>query len=198
MKTTIRKSLVLVALIVGVSVSYGNEISGNTNKGKRVRTNVTFNDVKKGSILSIKDVNGLILYKEAIQLNGNYTKGFDLTSLPNGNYYFEMEQDVEIKIVPFKVTASVVTFDKELEESIFKPVVFVSNKKYVHVSKASVNNEVLNVEIFADNGESIYAGKIEKEGDVLGKIYDFSTSAKGVYTFVIKVEGRRFIQNLDI
>ena len=41
MKTAIRKSLVLVALLVAVTVSYGNEISGNTNDGKSVRTNVT-------------------------------------------------------------------------------------------------------------------------------------------------------------
>ncbi len=198
MKTTIRKSLVLVALFVSAAVSYGNEISSNVNNGKGVRTTVTFKDVKKGSILSIKDVNGLVLYKEAIQLNGSYTKGFDLTSLPDGNYYFEMDKDVEVKIIPFKVVASVVTFNKTSEESIFKPVVFMSNNNYVHVSQMAVNNKVLSVEIYAENGDQIYSEKIEKEGDVLGKIYDFSTSAKGVYTFVMKTNGRRFVQNLDI
>jgi len=181
-----------------MSVSYGNEISGNTNKGKIVRTNVTFKDVKKGSILSIKDMNGLVLYKEAILLDGNYTKGFDLTSLPNGNYYFEMDKDVEVKIMPFKVLASVVTFDKSADVSIFKPVVFISNNNYVHVSQMAVNNEILSLEIFAENGDSIYSGRIIKEGDVLGKIYDFSTAAKGVYTFVMKTDGRRFVQNLKI
>ncbi len=198
MKTVIRKSLILVALLTAVTVSYGNEISGNTNKGKIVRTNVTFKDVKKGSILTIKDTNGLILYKEAIQLNGTYTKGFDLTSLPDGNYYFEMDKDVEVKIIPFKVASSVVTFDKDSEASIFKPVVFVSNKKYVHVSKTAVNSGDLNIEIFAENGDSVYSEKIQKEGDILGKIYDFSTSEKGIYTFVMKTDGRRFVQNLKI
>ena len=90
------------------------------------------------------------------------------------------------------------TFDKASEVSIFKPVVFVSNKKYVHVSKTSVNNDVLNIEILAENGDTVYAEKIEKKGAVLGKIYDFSTSQKGIYTFIMSTDGRRFVQNLKI
>ena len=112
MKTAIRKSLVLVALLVAVTVSYGNEISGNTNNGKGVRTNMTFKNVKKGSVLYIKDMNGLVLYKEAIKVNGHYSKGFDLTSLPDGDYYFEMNKEVVMNVIPFKVMSSVVTFDK--------------------------------------------------------------------------------------
>ena len=199
MKTVIRKSLVLVTLLIAVTVSYGNEISGNMNKGKIVSTNVTFKDVKKGSILSIKDMNGLVLYKESIKLTGDYIKGFDLTSLPDGVYYFEMDTKMEIKKIPFKVITSVVILDKASETRVFKPVVFVNNtKKHVHVSKLAINNEVLNIEILAENGDVVYAEKIEKEGDVLGKIYDFSTSDKGVYTIVMKTEGIRFIKNLKI
>lgn len=193
-----RKSLVFVALLVAVTVSYGNEISGNTNSGKIVRTNVTFKNVKKGSVLSIKDRNGLVLYKEAIQLNGDYSKGFDLTSLPDGDYYFEMDRDIEVRVIPFKVLGSIVKFDKMTENKVFKPIVFVSSKKHVHVSKIAIQNKVLNIEIFADNGDLIHSEKVEKEGEILGKIYDFSTSEKGVYTIVMKTAGRRFVKNIQI
>ena len=197
MKTAIRKSLVLVALLVAVTVSYGNEISGNKNDGKSVRTNVAFKNVKKGSVLSIKDTNGLVLYKEAIKENGNYSKGFDLTSLPDGDYYFEMNKDVVINVVPFKVIASVVTFDKTAESRIFKPVVFV-NDKNIFVTKMSLGSETLEVEIIAESGDLVYSEIIEKIGNTLGRIYDFSTSEKGNYTIVIKTKERRFVENIQI
>ena len=197
MKTAIKKSLVLVALFLATAVSYGNEISSNAKNEKDALTNVAFEDVKKGSILSIKDMNGLILYKETIEESGTYTKGFDLTSLPDGNYYFEMNKDVEIRVVPFKVVSSVVTFDKTAETKIFKPVVFV-NKKRVHISKISLEGEVLRVKIFSENSELVYSGSIAVKKDVLGKIYDFSTSLKGRYSIVITSKGRTFVENIEI
>ena len=197
MKTAIKKSLVLVALFTAVTVSYGNEISGNTNKGKGITTNVTFNNVKKGSILSINDANGLTLYQESIKEDGEYAKGFDLTSLPNGNYYFELNKDVEIEVVPFTVTASLVTFDKMAEARIFKPVVYVKNKK-VYISKMSLENEFLEIQILSESSEVLYAENIEKEGITFGKIYDFSTSEKGTYIIVMKTKERRFVKNIQI
>ena len=197
MKTAIKKSLLLVAIFLATSVSYGNEISSNRNNGKDELTNVTFEDVKRGSILSIKDMNGLVLYRETIEENGKYAKGFDLTSLPDGDYYFEMNKDVEISIIPFKVDSSVVTFDKTAETKIFKPVVFV-NKKKVHISKISLESEVLRVKIFSENSKLVYSGSIKVKGDVFGKTYDFSTSLKGRYTIVITSKGRTFVEKIKI
>ena len=197
MKTAIKKSLVLVAIFLATSVSYGNEITSNTNNVKDGLTNVTFKDVKKGSILFIKDMNGLVLYREIIKESGKYAKGFDLTSLPDGDYYFEMNKDVEISIIPFKVASSVGTLDKTTESNIFKPVVFVNNKK-VHISKISLESEVLRVKIFSENSKLVYSGSIKIKGDVFGKTYDFSTSLKGRYTIVITSKGRTFVEKIKI
>jgi len=198
MKTAIKKSLVLVALLAAVTVSYGNEISGNMNNGKGITTNVTFDNVKKGSILSIKDMNGLVLYKETIKKDGQYAKGFDLTSLPNGNYYFELNKDVEINVVPFKVDASVVTFDKAANERIFKPVAFKSKDNKVYVSKLSLEDEHLEVKILSEDNTVLYIETIEKNGIILGKVYDFSKSRSGNYTIVMKTKERRFVENIQI
>ena len=197
MKTAIKKSLVLVALLATATVSYGNEISGNTNDGKGGTTNVTFKNVQKGSMLTIKDMHGLVLYKEAIKKDGKYTKGFDLTSLPDGKYYFELNKDVEIEVVPFKVAASIVTFDKMAETIIFKPVVYLRDDK-VYVSKMSLNDEILSISILSENNEVIFTDTIVKEGTILGKIYDFSKSQKGRYTIVMKTKERRFVENIQI
>jgi len=197
MKTAIKKSLVLVALFLATTVSYGNEISGNTNNGKSVITNLTFKNVTKGSVLLIKDNNGLTLYKELIEKNGTYTKGFDLTTLPNGDYYFELNKDVEITVVPFKVEGSVVTFDKTGEAKFFKPVVWLNNNK-VSISKMVFEDEILEIEILSDSSERIILDTIKRKGNVLGKIYDFSTSEKGTYIVIVKSNGRRFVNHVQI
>ncbi len=197
MKTAIKKSLVLVAFFVATMVSYGNEISGNTNVGKEVRTNVSIKGVTKGSILLIKDMNGLILYKELINVDGTYVKGFDLTSLPNGNYYFELNKDVEIKTIPFKVNASEVTFDKMAESKIYKPIYYKKGKK-IHMTKLSLDTEIMDVTILSEKGTLIFKHKVELTRNKSGRIYDFSTSKKGKYTIITKVNGRRFVDYVQI
>lgn len=197
MKTVIKKSLVLVALFLATSVSYGNVISGNTNNGKNKLTNARFENVKKGSILSLKDMNGSVLYREIIQERGNYEKGFDLTSLTDGEYYFELNRDIEVTVVPFKVVATIVTFHKEAFINIYKPLVFVNNKN-VYISKISLEDEVLHVNIFSNNSKLVYSDSVKLEGNILGKIYDFPTSLKGNYTIVMTTKERSFIERIKI
>jgi len=196
MKTAIKKSLLLVVLLATM-VSYGNEISGNTNKGKNVKTSITFKEVKKGSILTIKDINGLVLYSETIKESSKYTRGFDLNSLPDGDYYFELNKDIEIIVVPFMVDATIVTFDKNASSKIFKPAIFAKNKK-IYISKRSFEDEVLQIKIFSEKSKMVYSGSIVKEGDVLEKIYDFSTSLRGNYTVVITTNGKTFVEKIKI
>ena len=197
MKTAIRKSLVLVVLFLTTSVSYGNGISGNTNDGKGVTTNLIFINVNKGSLLLIKDNNGLILYKELIEQNGSYTKGFDLTTLPNGDYYFELNKDIEITVVPFKVFETIVTFDKNASSKIFEPVMFVNNKN-IHISIISLEDDVLQVMIFSENSKLVYSGSFVIDGNVLGKTYDFPTALKGNYIIAITTKERSFIEKIKI
>jgi len=196
MKNVINFFLVLVVMFATM-VSFANELAGFTNDKTKSVTNVTFKNVKQGSYLTIKDSNQLILYKELIEKEGHYSRGFDLTSLPDGDYYFELNKEVQIKIIPFKVSLKEVTFDKDSETTIFKPIVYVKNNK-VYVSKLSFENEVLDVKITTENNELVLSEKIDKVNDCLGKIYDFSKTKKGTYFIITKSAGRRFVKKIKI
>ena len=87
MKNLIKKSIVLVVLFTTL-LGNANEISSLRNLNDEKTTMLTLQNVKQGNQLFIKDVFGLVLYKEAIQNSGEFVKGFDLTSLPDGDYYF--------------------------------------------------------------------------------------------------------------
>jgi len=195
MKKLIKRSFVIVVMLATM-LSNANEVSSLTKEKIKKVTNITFENVKQGSTLTIKDVNGLILFKELIEKSGEYTKGFDLTALPDGSYFFELEKEMQVKIMPFKVADNEVVFDKNEEYIINKPIVFTKDK-LVYISKLTLNKEPLKVDIYFENDDLVFSEVLEGELN-LDRIYDFSTSKKGGYKVVLRSEGRSFIKNIKI
>ena len=196
MKGLIKKSMLVIALAMAIGMSYANEVSHNNND--RNLTRLTFENVKVGEVVQIKDMNGLVLYKEAVEKAGLYSKDFDLTTLPDGDYLFELNKIVEIFEIPFKVSNSEVLFKKELKKSIFKPMVYVKNGK-MHITKLALKDEAMEVIIYYENSERVLTDKVTDRKDAtLGKVYDFAGSEKGQYIVVVKSEGRRFVNQVNI
>tara|TARA_R110002073_G_scaffold40547_5_gene115274 strand:- start:432520 stop:433113 length:594 start_codon:yes stop_codon:yes gene_type:complete len=197
MKKVIKTSLVLVVSLMTM-VSYGNEISHNVNNKEVKITNLTFENVEKGSVLLIKDSNGLVLYKEFIEVNGAYSKGFDLTDLPDGSYYFELDKKLELSVIPFYVIIGVVDFDMDKQIKIYKPRFYVK-EGHLFVNKLSFSeDEVMEIQIYSDTDDLIFKEIIKRKSGVLGRIYDFSNSEKGEYSVVTKTKEKRFVNRIQI
>ena len=198
MKNLIKKSIVLVVLFTAL-LGNASEISLLRNLNDDKTTMLTLLNVKQGNKLFIKDMFGLILYKESIQKTGEFVKGFDLTSLPDGDYYFELDSDLEIKTIPFKVSLNIVEFNKDLETTIYKP--YITKKDYrVFVSKLSLNEQPLKVSIYYDNDDNssfdlIHSETIENTVNIQ-RVYRLSKKEKGNYKLVLKTEGHTFIDYL--
>ena len=194
-KTTLRKSI-LTAVMLTAMMSYatnGLEINPNNDLKK---TTFSLNNVKEGNQLIIKDINGIILYKEQIEKSGTYSKGFDLTSLPSGSYVFELQKDLEIKFFPFTVNDETVVFNGE-ETIIHKP--FVTQKgNYVYVSKLALNEEPLEIKIYYDS-ELIYSEKI-KNTKTIEKTFKLSTKGRETskYTMVLKTNDREYFEYITL
>lgn len=196
MKNLTKKSLLLFALFSSMLTYANSEISTNKERESKV-TIVSFKKIKLGSKLFIKDVNGIVLYKESIIKSGDYSKGFDLTSLPNGDYIFELDTELKITIIPFNVVSNQVAFKKEEESIIYKPFIRVKDAR-VFVSQISFEKNPIECKIyFEDNYELVLSENFDKESQ-LRRIYDFSTSEKGNYVFVFKSNGRRFTKIVKI
>ncbi|TYA74023.1 hypothetical protein [Seonamhaeicola marinus] len=160
--TNSKKVILMVAMLATV-MGYANEIS-LIKFGKDLRgTALTIDNVKEGNQLSIKDNYGITLYKEVIEQSGVYSKGFDLTDLPDGDYFFELEKDLEIQTIPFTVNESVVAFKKEEETTIFKPFVRKEGD-LVFVTKLAPKSEPLKVSVYGvydSSSELLYSETIE-------------------------------------
>ena len=196
MKKLTRKGLIIIAVLVS-SLGYANDRREPLKEKEPKVTNLNLAKVKQGSMLFIKDQQGLILYKEAIANSGSYSKGFDLTSLPNGDYFFELDTEMEIVVIPFEVKASEVEFRKEEKATIFKPVVRVKDNM-VYMSRTSFDAAPMDCRIYyADNSDLVIAEKFEDE-KVIQRVYDFSKAKKGDYLFVFRSNGRKYIKSVKI
>jgi hypothetical protein len=196
MKKRIKNIAFVVAMLTSM-MSYANtSYSLNTEKASTI---LTLTNVKKGHELLIKDTNLLVLYRESITKSGTYSKGFDLTALPDGDYYFELEKDVKIEITPFTVLLNQVTFVKEKEVTIYKPIVRIVDNK-LFVSRLSFESQPMKVQIyyeedFENNTSLIFSENIQNT-KVVGRIYELSKQKKGDYTIVFKTQGRQFTERI--
>jgi len=193
-----KKGILMVAMLAA-SLSFANEGTPFFKiKNDAKRTSLTLALVKVGNQLSIKNDSGMVLYKEIIQKTGIYTKGFDLTTLPNGDYVFELDSDVEIKTIPFTVESSNVIFKKDMEKSIFKPLTRVKGD-LVFVSQLSLKKEPLKIDIYFENSNSseLMLSETIKDITKIERVYKLTGLKNGNYTLVFNTEGREFTKQIN-
>ena len=185
---TSKKILLTVAMLTTM-LGNANEATFTVKEGLR-KTALTISNVKEGNLLSIKDDNGVILYKESIQNTGTYRKGFDLTTLPDGGYFFEIDKDLEIETIPFTVKANEVVFNKYEGVTIFKP--YVRQKEdFVYITKLNTNLETVKINIYGIyNGDFqlIHSDKIENT-KIINKIYKLK---KGSYKIILNSDNKEY------
>ena len=195
--TNTKKGFLMVAMLVA-SLSFANEGPFFIIKKDAKRTALTLENVKSGNLLSIIDNNGVVLYKELIQKSGIYTKGFDLTALPNGKYLFELDGDVEVKTIPFIVESQNVVFDKDHEKTIFKPITRLKGD-LVYVTQLALFMEPLKVDVYfedANVSELIYSETLGNT-KTIQRIYKLTGLSKGSYKLVFNTDGREFTKIIN-
>ena len=202
MKKEVKKGILLVTMLATM-LSNASKPEMAEKNFKIENTTLSINNVKQGQQLIIKDSNGIVLYKEMIDRSGVYKKGFDLTSLPNGEYYFELDKDTEVQVIPFKVAMNKVEFLKEKETKFFKPVIRLKDNKIL-LSRLSFNQKPLEVKIYYEDN-SYYSSDYLllhtekfKDTKVIERVYELDKSKKGSYKVVVKTEGREFTESITI
>ncbi|WP_142784400.1 hypothetical protein [Changchengzhania lutea] len=189
------KNSILALTMCATMLGNANEISSINNKEDLKKTALVISNVKEGDLLSIKDDNGVILYKEFIKVSGTYKKGFDLTALPDGSYFFEVDKDLEIKTIPFTVKSNEVIFDKDSEVTIYKPYTRVKND-IIYVTKLSPNKAPFNIEIFHNNSGDynlVHSETIENT-QTIERIFKLQ---EGSYKIVYHTDNREFTKFIN-
>lgn len=188
------KNLLLVVLLFGTMSMNASEIK-EVKSNRNSITVLKYVNVKQGYQVTILDKYGVKLYQESIEKTGLYTKGFDLTTLPTGEYSFELDKGFEIQITPFEVLNGKVKLSENGMETVFKPVIRKDNG-LVFLSHLSLNEEV-QIQILNDKNNVLHSETIDAEVE-LRKVFDFTELPLNNYTFVIKTKDRRFVNRVRL
>lgn len=195
MKKVIKNSLLMLALFTTM-YAYSGEVITFSNHSIKGSVLVKIDQVEKGTQLLIKDLEGVSLYNENIIEDGAFNKTFDLSTLPDAEYYFEISTEDVIKTIPFSISNSDVAFNQGAEKSIYKPKILIEDN-FVYVSNTSSVGQDMGVEVFYE-GYDLAFDESFSGAESINRTYDFSNSLKGTYTIVLKTEGRTFVDYIDI
>jgi len=200
MKRIMKISLILVVMLMS-TLTYSKTVSDGTSKEEKV-TYVTFENVKIGSILTLKNDIGFIMYSETIQAPGKYTKQFDFTLLPNGTYTFEMESAFEVTVKPLTVSDKKVSFAKNEETVFFKPVVSQKDNMIL-ISQLTLDKKPLDIKLFySQKGEEevlLFSGTFKgNESSIIEKAMALSKNHKGTYRLLLSTNDHVYIENLKL
>ncbi|KAB1066873.1 hypothetical protein F6U93_13550 [Tamlana haliotis] len=193
--TLTKKGILMVAMLETI-LGFASSEDKMIVKRDAKETTITLEDVKQGDLVTIKDNQGIIIFKESVEATGTYKKGFDLTGLANGNYVFEINKDLEVNTIPFKVGTTVIEFDEAAESTYFKPHTKKEND-LVYVTKLCSNNETAIINIFAEVAggeyEMIHSELIE-DALVIEKVYKLN---QGNYKITINSNNKEYTKFIN-
>lgn len=144
-------------------------------------------EVTKQTQITLTDKRNNVLYTNTIEGGSNFSKTFNLELLPEGDYFFEIEDEVRVKSIALEVNENNVSACSTAMDEHFKPMV---NEKgnMVYVSQFSPSQDPLYVAIYNSKNELIHEETLKGKMD-LGKKFDFSRTASGEYRFFLESNG---------
>ncbi|APG66050.1 hypothetical protein LPB136_12025 [Tenacibaculum todarodis] len=193
------KNILVLAMVFATLSSNATEKTSLNNE-ENGKTTLILKDVVQGEKLIIKDNFGVVLYNEILLKSGEYTKTFDLTTLPDGNYIFELDKQAQIKVYPFTVASNTVKFDKENLKVIFKPKVEYKNNAII-VRALNADMSPSKVELLYNvtdsTFETIYSENISNTS-LIAKEFKILEKEKEEYKVKVTLNGRTFTTSINI
>lgn len=193
MKNLIKKSLLIVAVLTTVVINATNINNVIVNVIDAKLIDLKLNNSDGDLQISIIDTYGEVLHFEKFE--GSYfSQKYDFNTLPIGDYYFEIEGQTKISLMPFNVTSKGVEFKNEVKETYYKPVVRQEGD-LVFITKVVLNDENLTIVLYDQDSNALY--KEELIGDVnLGKTLNVEKLKTGFYKLLLKSDGKVFEQKI--
>ena len=192
---TIKRRVLVVVFMLGTLFNYANNEKefNKTVDAKKVK--VVFKDVAKGQLLSVKDKNGFQLHSETVSSQGELIKFFDLSTLNNGVYTIELNKEFKIVIKSLLIKDNNVSFIKDSEKIIFKPV--IRNKEnLVLISKVNFDKKPVKITLFY-NDEVIYSETLKDEL-MLKRVYRLDKELRGNYTVIVYCDDESYSNEFKI
>ncbi|MDT0553119.1 hypothetical protein [Urechidicola vernalis] len=195
MKNLMKRSIVLVALMVGFLSNAENLNSAiKLSKIESKLVNLTLSQLSDNVNFEITDEEGVSLYTELVNAT-RFSKNYNFEFLSNGNYFLEFHGETKIRKIPFKIVNEELVILEEEEKVIYKPSVTV-DQDMVNITLLSLNKEdSLDIKFYDSYDRLLYSELVTGE-NIIGKRINTGELLKGEYSVILKYKGETFIEEI--
>jgi len=133
MRNLLKTGLVSVALLATVVVNASEKLNVKVAPASKMLA-IELTEVVDGETISIKDLDGEVLFFEKLSKSSEYSKVFSFSTLPQGLYFVESKEAAKIQVTPVIINESGVAIVENASKTYTAP-------------KVSLDGDILNVKV---------------------------------------------------
>ena len=181
MKKVVR-SIATVALMFVVATSMAKEPTLSVSPHTKKSLIFEMEAPSAQTVISILDIEGVIIYSEKVGDVASYSKKFDLRNLPDGDYVLKVEDTLKETLFELNVDNSNVLIEERRENT--KPV-FKKNAQKVFLNLLNSDKEDVKITIY-DSENRVVFNETVVNAVLVEKAFNFEKAYKDTYMVVVK------------
>ncbi|WP_296621534.1 DUF3244 domain-containing protein [Marivirga sp.] len=189
----IQKTVFAIALIALPLMSFADgfpfvKLTSKENKMITLRVGSAQSDLTN---IRLKNQFGQVVYSETVENVNGILKNFDLRHLESGRYKIELENALNIEVLPITITWDSIAVAHDQFTTIHKPFINLKENGTVDFNFLNLNANPTSIIITNEKGNVIYKENLGNSSDI-EKRYDISSLERGNYQFIVQNGGRNF------
>jgi hypothetical protein len=195
----IQKTVFAIALIALPLMSFADgfpfvKLTSKENKMITLRVGSAQSDLTN---IRLKNQFGQVVYSETVENVNGILKNFDLRHLESGRYKIELENALNIEVLPITITWDSVRVAHDQFTTIHKPFFNIKENGRVDFNFLNLNANTTSIVITNEKGNVIYKENLGNSSDI-EKRYDLSSLEKGKYQFIVQNGDRNFKHSIAL
>lgn len=168
----------------------------STEAGKQSLVLRLENTGSEKMLVTISDQDGNVLKSETVESAPSFTKRYDFSRLPEGDYTFSVSKTLMEKVQPFTITKKEVVVDESKAIDKFSPMIRTTAN---HLDVNLLLSGAADVKVIISNaaGDKVFGEKVASDR-VFNRRYNLAALTAGEYTFEIKTEGKVFYKTFEV
>lgn len=195
----IQKTVFAIALIALPLMSFADgfpfvKLTSKENKMITLRVGSAQSDLTN---IRLKNQFGQVVYSETVENVNGILKNFDLRHLESGRYKIELENALNIEVLPITITWDSIAVAHDQFTTIHKPFINLKENGTVDFNFLNLNANPTSIIITNEKGNVIYKENLGNSSDI-EKRYDISSLERGNYQFIVQNGGRNFKHSIAL
>ncbi len=162
------------------------------SESKKVRLYTPINTPVSVAII---DAEGNTLYQGQVQAKDLRGMGFDMKTLPDGQYFLTATNDTFWLSQGLTVRGNELTVNAQSYSQLDKPTLTPYAKNKFEVTLPATNVRTVNVAIYNQQNDLVFQDDVKATNT---RRFDLNTLPAGDYTFVVGPEQKKFAEHIQI